>query len=178
LYFDFHFLGATFFDVGAGLTFFDDVVKLQVQWGQYTQEQRNLMSSILQQDLTNMRYGGNNVWGVKVLANVYTLPFSLLFGRDFEWLYASLAVGAQFTWFNDGGWKSTTETSISSQTLSAIVVQLEFPLMKFNRKVFSQFSFYTEFSYWFIPTDVSSSSTYVIQNQVPQLAVGLRFNLF
>ncbi len=178
LYFDFHFLGATFFDVGAGLTFFDDVVKLQVQWGQYTQEQRNLMSSILRQDLTNMRYGGNNVWGVKVLANVYTLPFSLLFGRDFEWLYASLAVGAQFTWFNDGGWKSTTETSISTQTLSAIVVQLEFPLMKFNRKVFSQFSFYTEFSYWFIPTDVSSSSTYVIQNQVPQLAVGLRFNLF
>jgi hypothetical protein len=41
LYVDFHFWGATLFDIGAGLTFFDDNVRLQFQWGQFTQEQRN-----------------------------------------------------------------------------------------------------------------------------------------
>jgi len=172
LYFDFHFWGATLFDIGAGLTFFDDVVKLQVQWGQYTQEQRNAVCKILGQNPTSMRYGGDNVLGMKVLANIYTLPFAVFLGRDFEWLYASFAVGAQFTRFNVTG-------SGDPQTLSAMIIQMEFPQIKLkNRKMFSTFAFYTEGSLWFIPTDVASTGGQKIDNRVGQFAVGARINVF
>ena len=63
LYFDWKFWGATLFDIGVGLTFFDDVVKVQFQWGQFTQAQRDIFSK------SDMRYGGDNVMGIKILAN-------------------------------------------------------------------------------------------------------------
>lgn len=170
LYLDFHFWGATLFDIGAGLTFFDDVVKLQFQWGQFTQEQRDAASKILKRELTNTRYGGENIMGVKILANVATLPFSFLFGHDWEWLSAAAALGAQFTWFD-------LTTSKRTQALSAILAQLEFPKIKLNNvKMFSSFAFYTEGSLWFIPTDVQS--TVEIKNKVFQIAVGVRTNVF
>lgn len=45
-------------------------------------------------------------------------------------------------------------------------------------KMFSTFSLYTEFSLWFIPTDVTSSGTVDIKNLVPQISEGIRVNLF
>ena len=165
LYLDWHFWGATLFDIGVGLTFFDDVVKVQFQWGQFTQAQRDMFSN------TSMRYGGDNVMGIKILANVANIPFSFFFGRDFEWLSANLAVGAQFSRFNESG-------SGEAQILSAILAQLEFPKVKFpNMKCFSSLSLYTEFSLWFIPTDVSST-TVDINNIVPQIAEGIRLSVF
>lgn len=165
LYLDWHFWGATLFDIGVGLTFFDDVVKVQFQWGQFTQAQREMFSN------TSMRYGGDNVMGIKILANVANIPFSFFFGRDFEWLSANLAVGAQFSRFNETG-------SGEAQILSAILAQLEFPKVKFpNMKCFSSLSLYTEFSLWFIPTDVSSSNV-DINNIVPQIAEGIRLSVF
>lgn len=170
LYLDFHFWGATLFEIGAGLTFFDDNVKLQVQWGQFTQDQRDAVSELLGLSLTDMRYGGDNVMGIKLLANIASLPFSYFFGHDLEWLYASVAVGAQFSWFNQ-------TNSGKTQTLAAMLAQLEFPKVKLqNVKMFSQFSVYFEGSVWFIPTDVSS--TVEIKSVVPQFAVGIRTNIF
>ena len=165
LYVDWHFWGATLFDIGVGLTFFDDVVKVQFQWGQFTQEQRDMFSN------TDERYGGDNVMGIKILANIANLPFSYMLGRDFEWLSANIALGAQFTRFN-------STASGEPQILSAILAQVEFPKVTFpNMKCFSSFSLYTEFALWFIPTDVSSSGD-SIQNMVPQIAEGIRLSVF
>jgi len=169
LYLDFHFWGASLFDIGAGLTFFDDNVRLQFQWGQFTQEQRNAVSSMFNLGQTDMRYGGD-IFGIKLLANIFTCPFSYFFGRDWEWLYASFALGANFSLF-------TETNSGKPQFLSALLCQLEFPRIHLaNLKAFSTFSFYTEASLWFIPTDVSSQVE--IQSIVPQIAVGIRVNVF
>jgi len=170
LYVDFHFWGSTLFEIGAGLTFFDDNVKLQFQWGQFTQDQRDAMSNLFGIALSDMRYGGDNVMGVKLLANVISIPFSYFFGHDWDWLYSSVAVGAQFSWFNQ-------TNSGKTQTLSAMLAQLEFPKVKLqNVRMFSTFSFYSEAAMWFIPTDVSS--TVEIKSLIPQFAIGFRTNVF
>ncbi len=166
LYFDWSFWGATLFSLGAGLTFFDDNVKLQIQWGQFTQTQRNLF------DMSEMRYGGDNVIGVKLIANIAQIPFSYFLGRDFDWLSASVAVGANFTRFNQSN-------SGQAQILSAVLAQLEFPKVNFKQmKMFSTFSLYSEFSFWFIPTDVQSAGDVSIKNLVPQFSEGIRVNVF
>lgn len=164
LYLDTHFWGATLFDIGVGLTFFDDNVKLQFQWGQFTQQQRNIFSK------TDMRYGGDSVIGIKILANVGQIPFSYFFGRDLEWLSANFAIGANFSRFNE-------TNSGTPQILSALLGQIEFPKVSLPQlKMFSAFSLYTEFSLWFIPTDVSG--TIGIKNLVPQISEGIRVNIF
>ena len=169
LYVDVKFWGASLFQVGAGLTFFDDVVKVQASYGQFTQAQRNLVSETLGISLTDMRYGGN-ILSMKILANISEIPFSFFLGHDYDWLYADVAVGADFSYF-------TETNSGKPQILSAILGQLEFPKIKLqNVKAFSSFSLYTEGSVWFIPTDVSS--TVKIKNLIPQIGIGFRTNIF
>ena len=164
LYLDMSFWGATLFNVGMGLTFFDDNVKLQFQWGQFTQKQRDVFS------LTELRYGGDNVIGLKILANVGRLPFSSFLGRDWDWLSANFAIGANFSRFNE-------TNSGKPQILSALLGQIEFPKATFPKfKMFSAFSLYTEFSLWFIPTDVGDNAT--IKNLIPQISEGIRINVF
>ncbi len=163
LYFDWHFWGATLFDIGVGLTFFDDNVKLQVQWGQFTKTQWALFKD------GSYRYGGDSIIGAKILANVYYLPFRYLFGPDWEWLSMNVAVGANFTRFNDSG-------SGKAQILSAALAQLEFPRVTFaKQKMFRTIAFYTEGQLWFIPSDVSGDDIATI---VPQISFGLRVNVF
>lgn len=170
LYLDVHFWGATLYDIGAGLTFFDDNVKLQAQFGQFTQAQRDAISKLFKKEPSAMRYGGSHVFGLKILANVSSIPFSYFFGRDWEWLYASVAVGAQFSWFDQ-------TASGKTQTLSALLLQVEFPKIKRKKaKAFSSFAFYVEPSLWFIPTDIASSEK--IESLVPQIGIGLRTNIF
>lgn len=164
LYLDWHFWGATLFDIGIGLSFFDDNVRLQAQWGQFTQEQRNLFNP------SPMRYGGDSIFGGKIIANVAYIPFMYFFGRDFEWLSANIAVGANFTRFNE-------TASGKAQILSALIAQLEFPRVSFaKQKMFRTIAFYTEGQLWFIPTDVTSEVD--IKNIVPQISIGLRVNVF
>lgn len=168
LYLDFHFWGASLFEVGAGLTFFDDNVKLQFVFGQYTQEQRDAVNTLLKRELTELRYGGN-IFGGKLLANISTIPFSFFFGHDFDWLSASIAVGAQFNYF-------TQTNSGKGQMLSAVLGQLEFPRVHINEvNMFSTFSMYSEFSLWFIPSDVAGDD---IKKLIPQGSLGLRVNIF
>ena len=168
LYLDFRLWGATLFSVGAGLTFFDDVVKVQFSYGQFTQQQRDAVSNLFKVDLTEMRYGGH-VFGVKILANVASVPFSFFLGHDWDWLFAQFAVGAEFSLF-------TQTNSGKPQILSSLLMQIEFPKVKLqNVKAFSSFSMYTEGSLWFIPTDVSGAD---IKSLIPQIAIGFRTNIF
>jgi hypothetical protein len=164
LYFDFHFWGGTFYDVGMGLTFFDDNVKLQVQYGQLTESQWATFSD------GPMRFG-ENVFGAKLLANILYMPFSYFLGPDWSWLSSSLALGANYSYF------SKTQSG-KAQMLSAVLAQLEFPRITVEKwKMFRTYSFYTEFQLWFIPTDVDTSVVNV-DTLVPHVAVGLRMNVF
>ncbi len=172
LYLDWHFWGASLFDIGAGLTFFDDAVKLQVQWGQFTDAQRDAVNSFLGKEISPMRYGGDNILGIKILANVGQVPFSYFFGHDLEWLSAAFAVGANFSLFNQ-------TNSGKPQILSALIGQVEFPRVHFaNMKMFSTFSLYYEASLWFIPTDVAGNENVDIKNMVFQNSIGIRMNVF
>jgi hypothetical protein len=164
LYTDFHMWGATFWDLGLGLTFFDDNVKLQVQYGQFTQKQYNWFTS------GPMRYGGN-VFGIKLLANVYALPFAVFGGPDWDWLSGSVAIGANFSLFG--------ETQSGSPTwMTALVGQLEFPRITLRKwKVFRTFSFYTEFQLWFVPTDADAKAR-DIPVVMPKITGGIRLNVF
>lgn len=169
LYVDLKFWGATLYSVGAGLTFFDDVVKIQLSYGQFTQVQRDSASKTLGVEFSNMRYGGN-VFSAKILANISSIPFSYFFGNDWSWLYATFALGADFSFF-------TATSSGKSQVLSAVLGQVEFPKVKLqNRNTFSSFAVYTEGSLWFIPTDVQGSGG--IKNLIPQIGIGIRANIF
>ncbi len=163
LYFDWQFWGATLFNIGAGLTFFDDNVKIQVQWGQFTEQQWTVFQG------GSYRYGGDSILGAKLLANVYYLPFRYLFGPDWEWLSMNIALGANFTRFNDSG-------SGKAQILSAALAQLEFPRITLSKqKMFRTMALYTEGQLWFIPSDVSGDD---IKTIVPQISFGLRVNVF
>ena len=169
LYFDFKLWGASLYSVGAGLTFFDDVVKVQFSYGQFTQAQRDSVSNLLGVNLSKMRYGGD-ILSLKILANIAEIPFSYFFGHDLDWLYADISVGCDFSRF-------TETNSGKPQILSSLIAQLEFPKIKLqNVKAFSSFALYVEGSLWFIPTDVSS--TVDIKNLVPQIGVGIRTNIF
>ncbi len=168
LYVDFRLWGATLFSVGAGLTFFDDVVKVQASYGQFTQQQRDAVSDLFKVDMTDLRYGGN-IFSLKIIANVASLPFSFFLGHDWDWLYAQFGIGAEFAMF-------TQTNSGKEQILSSLLAQVEFPKVKLqNVKMFSSFSLYTEASLWFIPTDVSGAN---IKSLIPQIALGFRTNIF
>jgi hypothetical protein len=148
-----HVLGATDWDVGAGLTFFDQNVKLQVQLGFAPQG----------------RFSGWVV-GAKLLANIVKVPFGYLLGPDFDFLSASLAVGANFSYItNDGTNFAFTDKGL---ILGAVVAQLELPIIRIRSwSVLNTWSMYTEYQLWFISSDVSAGF-------VSRVAFGLRVGLF
>src|SRR5574344_1794648 len=163
-YLDVHCLGATLYDVGAGLSFFDDNVKLQVQFGQMTDAMYALASS------NPKRYGGN-VYGAKLIANIYKLPFASFLGPDWEWLSATFSLGAGFSLFSE-------TQSGKSQMLSAVLVQTEFPRATIpNWKRFRTWSLYEEFQLWFAPSD-RNSDTIDIPTFIPEFCFGIRTYVF
>lgn len=165
LYIDASFWGATLFDIGLGLTFFDDNVRIQFNFGQFTKSQWQTFNPG-----TTYRYGGDCVLGFKIIANVANLPFGWLFGHDWDWLSANLALGASFKHFNDSG-------SGAGGMLSAVIAQLEFPRAHFKKwKAFKTMSFYTEFQLWFIPSDVADLDA--AKNLAFQVSFGVRANVF
>ena len=167
LHFETAFWGASLWNLGVGLSFFDDNVKLQLHYGQFLQSQFTAIYGNQQ-----IRYGGHIV-SLKLLANVYELPFGYYFGPDWKWLYLDLALGAQFSLF-------TNTQSGRPQILSALLTQIEFPRVKFHKqKYFSSFSIFTEGQLWFIPTDVDSTSKKsAIKSVIPHISVGIRVDIF
>lgn len=165
LYIDASFWGATLFDIGLGLTFFNDNVRIQFNVGQFTKSQWHAFRPD-----TDYRYGGDCVLGFKIIANVANLPFGWMFGHNWDWLSANLALGASFKHFNDSG-------SEAGGMLSAVIAQLEFPRAHFKKwKAFKTMSFYTEFQLWFIPSDVPNLD--ISKSMEFQVSFGVRANVF
>lgn len=153
LYIDTHFLGATHWDVGAGLTFFDDNVKLQLQLG----------------TAPVGRFSGL-VIGAKLLANVAVLPYGYFFGANWDFLSSSIAVGANFSYF------TMSEDSIAFTSdglvLGSIIGQLVLARVQVpGWKLFNSFSLYTEAQLWFISSDIAAGT-------VTRIAFGLRTEVF
>jgi hypothetical protein len=68
-----------------------------------------------------LRYGGH-ILGVKLLANVYTLPFGSFAGPDWEWLSASFALGANFSLFDVGQlWFVPTDVKADEQGIKTVI---------------------------------------------------------
>jgi hypothetical protein len=154
LYIDGHALGATLWEAGLGLTFFDDNVKLQALLGNAPGAEGGSEQSF---------YG--QVFGAKLIANVGVLPFSFVFGPDWDWLSLAFGLGANFTYF--------TETQAGKGLIVAAVFgQLEFPKLTFrNFSVFKKYSFYTEFQLWVL-------SSVVAGDFIPKMSFGVRVGVF
>jgi len=170
--------GATYMDVGFGLSFYDDNVKVQVQYGFMTQGLYESLGGVGQ-----VRYGGH-VLGLKILASIYTLPFISIWGPDFEWLSATFSVGANFSLFDafntpNPSYPGETYTQSGSSTwMSALLFQIEFPKVTLpNRKNFRTFSLFTEGQLWFVPTDVDAKKNN-IPVVIPKIILGLRAYIF
>ncbi|MDR2448004.1 MAG: neuraminidase, partial [Treponema sp.] len=164
MYLDGHFLGGTLWDIGAGLSFFDDNVKLQFQYGQFTKEQYAAFGE------NNPRFYGNT-FGLKLLAGVYALNFGSFGGPDWRWLGLSVSIGANFSYF--------TETQSGSPTiLPALLMQLEFPKISIPKmKMFRNVSVYAEPQLWFVSTDAEVETTGV-ETILFRITGGLRIYVF
>jgi hypothetical protein len=153
LYFDAHVLGATAWEAGAGLTFFNNNVKLQALVGM----------------APDGRFSGLTL-GAKLLANIARLPFGYMLGPDWDFLSGSLAVGADFSYVTNSG--TTIAFTDKGLILGAVVAQLEFPVVKIaSWPVFNTWSTYAEYQLWFISSDVSAGFA-------SRLAFGARVGLF
>ena len=155
LYVDGQLLGATTWDAGIGLAFFGDNVKVEVIYGQApsTDATGNLQSFF------------GNVFGAKLIANIFYLPFSSLFGPDWSFLSASFGLGANFTYF------TTTQTG-NGLLMGSVFGQLEFPKITLNRSgVFKTFSLFTEAQFWVLSSVVSGGF-------IPKISFGARIGVF
>lgn len=153
LYLDFHALGSTYGEMGLGLSFFDDVVKLQVQAGMAPPG----------------RFTGI-VLGAKLLATIVDVPFSYFFGYDWDFFSMSLAVGANFNYFSmsPDGYYFTKDGVV----LGSVLLQYEFAKFEIaSMKAFNSYSFYVEGALWFISSDVQAGVT-------PTVSLGARIGIF
>ena len=161
--------GASYMDFGLGLSFFDDNVKIQLNYGFLTPA----LAKSMGQD--NLRYGGN-ILGLKLLANVYTLPFRTILGPDWEWLSASFALGANFSLFDIGS--GSSNQSGSATWMGALLAQIEFPKVTVPKRSYLRtFSLFTEGQLWFVPTDVNAKANNIDLVQ-PKIIMGLRMYIF
>ncbi len=88
LYLDLKFLGATYFDLGLGIGFFDEIVKLQVQYG--ISPYNDLTGEV------NRFYG--SMMGFKLLARYFNVEFGKYYGPDLDFLSFSGSIGAGFSY--------------------------------------------------------------------------------
>jgi hypothetical protein len=142
LFFDGNTMGATLWDTGLGITFFEDNVKLQFQVGKTA---------------PGRRFSGW-VYGMKLLANVFYLPFDYFLGPDWSFFSVSFALGANFSFFS-------MEEGENPVFMGAVLGQLEFFRVNFSYilpkwKYFKTFSLYFEPIFWFASSDVSAGAIF------------------
>jgi hypothetical protein len=158
LYIDATVFGATYFSVGMGITFFNDNVKLQGQWGKAP-------------NLEDSRYPGTMI-GAKLIANIYNLPFKYIFGPDWESFSMTWALGANFSYSSMEATASNEEKA-EGQILGAVLAQWEFARITIPRfKAFSSYALFMEPALWFTPSDVDADRF------VFRLGFGFRTNVF
>lgn len=169
LYLDTKFLGVNNFALGAGLTFFDDNVKLQVQMGKAPDTTASGAT----------RFYGYTA-GAKLLANIANIPFSTFFGPDWEFFSMAVAIGANFTFFsmtNDFAFTKNTDdgkVSIFDEpvVIPAIVAQFEFARFEVKQlPVFKRYSLFTEIAAWFVSSDLTPKI-------YPKISFGARIGIF
>jgi hypothetical protein len=159
MYLDTHALGATWADVGLGLVFFENNVKLQFQFG-ITPE---------------ARFEGQ-VFGLKMLANLLYLPLDYYFGPDWTPFSTSLAIGANFSYFS-------MRPPDQARILGALLFQWEIirvtliqddPNLEVKFRPFKYFSFYVEPNLWFASTDVNNPD---IESMILRASLGFRLGI-
>ena len=167
LYFDVKAFGATYFDAGLGLSLFDDNVRFQGQFGISPLDGVNSMF------FSGGRYTGYVV-GVKLLANIFHLPFDYLFGPDWAFYSINLALGANFSWFTMHEWQGQQPRTalymgaiLAQFDLANIDMQFFYPKWKY----FHRFAVYVEPELWFASSDVQAEAIF-------RMTVGLRLNWF
>jgi hypothetical protein len=161
LYFDVNTLGATYFNVGLGLSLFDNNVRIQGQWGIAPEADR---------------YVGD-VIGFKLLANIFYLPLECLFGPSWGFYSMNLALGANFSWFlmDDGR---------SSMYMGAVLAQLDIANIDFQFfnpkwKYFSKYALYIQPELWFASTDaITDDLGNTVSKTIFRISIGLRLNAF
>ena len=171
LYFDVKSLGATYFDVGVGLSFFNDNVRVQGQFGIAPEQ------GILTPMVEGGRYVGQ-VIGLKLIANIYTLPFDWLF-KDRDWIFykMNIGVGANFSWFEMDDWRS-------SLYMGAVLMQIDLANIDFKHiypkwKYFHIMSLYLQPELWFASTDALTDGLgHKVPREIFRIGIGLRFNAF
>jgi hypothetical protein len=163
LYLDSTFFGATTWTAGAGITFFDDNVKLQFQVGPSPEN-------------PNTRVPGW-AFGAKLIANIYNLPFRYVFGPDWEIFSMTWALGADFSAFTMDSKNTNAVQSLADgegQILGAFFMDWEVARFTFEKfKAFSSYAFYLEPIVWFTASDVSYA-----EKAVFRLSLGFRMNVF
>ncbi|MBN2873579.1 MAG: hypothetical protein JXM71_00665 [Spirochaetales bacterium] len=180
-YIDAHLLGATRTELGVGLTFFDDNVKLQVELGRGFDAQPTWDNILgLKTDSTAAgdlsRFGGY-VLGARLLANLAYLPFSYFLGPDWDFFSMSFTLGASFTYFSQQETLGLLFSPPNGQfmVLSGVVGQWEFAKFEFDLGILQSIGAYLEGGLIFIPSEASTRLEEFIR---PNVAVGLRFGLF
>jgi len=162
MYFDVKAMGATYFDVGLGLSFFNDNVRVQAQFGIAPVEGTNTAFSI------GGRYVGS-VYGIKLLANIFYLPFAWLFGLDWAFYSMNFALGANFSFF-------TMDEVRSSLFIGAVLAQWDIANINMQYfyptwRYFRNFALYVEPELWFASSDIKADIIF-------RVTVGLRLNWF
>jgi hypothetical protein len=164
LYLDANVLGATWIDAGIGLSFFKDNVKLQFQIG--SAPEVDPISG------KTARFVGL-VTGIKLLANIFYLPFDYFLGPDWSFFSMSLALGANFSYF-------TMDPSNNREPLimGAFLGQFEFFRADFSYffpqwKYAKTISLYVEPIFWFASSEVKN-----VEVIIPRVTLGARINIF
>ncbi|MCP5452964.1 MAG: Ig-like domain-containing protein [Spirochaetaceae bacterium] len=180
-YADLHLLGATRFEAGLGLSFFEDNVRLQVELGQGFDAQpswTNLLGFATDDTPASelSRFGGY-VLGARLLANVAYLPFSYWFGPDWDFFSMSFTLGASFTYFSmrDAIGQIFSPPDDRYMVLSGVVGQWEFAKFAFDSRVLKSVGLYFEGGLVFIPSEASTRLEEFIR---PNIAFGARIGLF
>jgi hypothetical protein len=169
LYFDVKGLGATYFDVGIGLSLFDNNVRLQAQWGKAPLE--DFPDNPL---VVGGRFTGD-VFGIKLMANIFHLPFDFMFGPDWIFYSMNVAIGANFSWFSMVDDQGLTREPVY---MGAIVGQIDIANVNFTHfyptwTKFRNYALYLEPELWFTTTDVQGPA----QTEF-RISIGLRINVF
>ena len=161
--------GATYMDIGLGVSLLNDFLRIQTQYGFMTQENYESLGGI-----GTIRYGGQ-VLGFKILGN-YTLQFNKINRFNLNWLSASFSFGINFSLFDIG--KQGYTQSGKPEWMTAVVMQIEFPRITIpEHKYFKTFSMFMEGQSWYVPTD-SDASKNNISWTIPCIIFGIRTYIF
>jgi hypothetical protein len=168
IYLDAKALGNTLGEVGIGLTFFQQNVKLQAQMGYIPA----YLPEVFDLTHTKLRFYGFAM-GAKLLANIFKLPFGYFLGPDWDFFSMSLALGANFSYYTmSENTSNLFDFSNQGIIIGSVLTQVELARITIDKwKMFNSYALYTELSISFISSDIQAGF-------IPKLSAGLRIGIF